>query len=279
MIRVDKIGDWRNIYTKVKAKKIGLVPTMGYLHQGHISLVEQAKREADLVVVSIFVNPLQFGANEDFSTYPRDLERDAAMAKQAGVDYLFAPDVNEMYPTPSKTHVTVKDITEMMCGRSRPGHFDGVATVVSKLFHIIQPDYAYFGQKDAQQIAVIQQMVCDLNSPVQIRRCPTLRENDGLAMSSRNVNLSAEEREQAVILYQTLQWAEKKIRQGVQDAGQLTLDMADKINSAPLASTDYIDIRQYPSLNYQDKIEGRVILALAVKFGKTRLIDNMIIEI
>jgi pantoate--beta-alanine ligase len=279
MIRVRKVEDWRNIYRENKNKSIGLVPTMGYLHQGHISLVEKAKKEADLVVVSIFVNPLQFGENEDFSTYPRDLDRDAALAEQAGVDYLFIPDVEEMYPQPTQTNVTVKNITEVMCGRSRPGHFDGVATVVSKLFNIIQPDYAYFGQKDAQQIAVIEQMVSDLNSPVQIRPCPTLREEDGLAMSSRNVYLSSEEREQAVILYQTLQSSVQNIQQGERDAQYLRSEMASQISTASLAKVDYIEIRQFPSLAYQDKIEGKVILALAVKFGNTRLIDNMIVEL
>jgi pantoate--beta-alanine ligase len=279
MIRVRKIEEWKKIYRENKNKSIGLVPTMGYLHQGHMSLVKKAKQESDLVVVSIFVNPLQFGENEDFSTYPRDLERDAGLAEQAGVDYLFIPDVKEMYPQPIETNITVKNVTEVMCGRSRPGHFDGVSTVVTKLFNIIQPDYAYFGQKDAQQIAVLEQMVHDLNSPVQIRPCPTLREEDGLAMSSRNVYLSSEEREQATTLYQTLRRTVQSIQQGERDVQQLRSEMENQISTAPLAEIDYIDIRQFPSLTYQDKIEGKVILALAVKFGKTRLIDNMIIEL
>jgi pantoate--beta-alanine ligase len=279
MIRVRKIEEWRKIYRENKNKSIGLVPTMGFLHQGHMSLIEKAKQESDLVVVSIFVNPLQFGENEDFATYPRDLERDAALAQQAEVDYLFIPDVEEMYPQPTKTHVTVKNMTEVMCGRSRPGHFDGVATVVTKLFNIVQPDYAYFGQKDAQQIAVLEQMVADLNSPVQIRPCPTLREEDGLAMSSRNVYLSSEEREQAVILHQTLQAALQKVEQGERDSQRLKSEMTNLIRTASLAKVDYVEILQFPSLAYQDKIEGKVIIALAVKFGKTRLIDNMIVEL
>jgi pantoate--beta-alanine ligase len=279
MIRVRKIEEWRKIYRENKNKVIGLVPTMGYLHQGHMSLIEKAKQDSDLVVVSIFVNPLQFGENEDFSTYPRDLERDTALALQAGADFLFIPEVEEMYPQPTQTNVTIKNMTEVMCGRSRPGHFDGVATVVTKLFNIIQPDYAYFGQKDAQQIAVLEQMVSDLNLPVQIRPCSTLREEDGLAMSSRNVYLSSEEREQAVIMYQTLRAATQKIEQGERDNQSLKMEMANLISTASLAKVDYIEIRQFPSLDYQEKIEGRVIIALAVKFGKTRLIDNMILEL
>lgn len=279
MIRVQSIEKWRTIYKQNKHKKIGLVPTMGYLHQGHVSLFEQAKRDVDLVVASIFVNPLQFGINEDYSTYPRDLERDVALAEHAGVDYLFLPDVAEMYPKPILTQVSVKNITDSMCGRSRPGHFDGVATVVSKLFHIIQPEVAYFGQKDAQQIAVIQQMVMDLNMPVQIKSCPTLREEDGLAMSSRNVYLSPEERSQAVILYQSLQQAMGLIKQGELSAERLKQVMADKIASQNLADIDYIEIRQFPSLEYNEKLEGKSLLALAVKFGQTRLIDNLIVEL
>lgn len=279
MIRVHSIQEWRKINKENKDKKIGLVPTMGFLHQGHVSLFEQAKQEVDLVVASIFVNPLQFGVNEDYSTYPRDLERDAALAEQAGVDYLFLPDVAEMYPTPILTQVSVKNITEPMCGRSRPGHFDGVATVVSKLFHIIQPEVAYFGQKDAQQIAVVQQMVWDLNMPVQIRSCPTLREEDGLAMSSRNVYLSAEERSQAVILYQSLLQATQLIKQGERNVERLKQHMAEIINSQPLAKIDYIEIRQFPSLEYNEKLEGKSLLALAVKFSKTRLIDNIIVDL
>jgi pantoate--beta-alanine ligase len=279
MIQVQSIQEWRKISKENKNKKIGLVPTMGYLHQGHVSLFEQAKQEVDLVVASIFVNPLQFGVNEDYSTYPRDLNRDAALAEQAGVDYLFVPDVAEMYPTPILTQVSVKNITESMCGRSRPGHFDGVATVVAKLFNIIQPEIAFFGQKDAQQIAVIQQMVSDLNMPVQIRPCPTLREEDGLAMSSRNVYLSAEERSQAVILYHSLQLAVECIKHGERCTERLKKTMADKISSQPLAIIDYIEIRQFPSLEFKEKLEGKSLIALAIKFGKTRLIDNMIVEV
>lgn len=279
MIQVQSIQEWRKISKENRDKKIGLVPTMGYLHQGHVSLFEQAKQEVDIVVASIFVNPLQFGVNEDYSTYPRDLKRDAALAEQAGVDYLFVPDVAEMYPRPILTQVSVKDITESMCGRSRPGHFDGVATVVSKLFNIIQPEVAFFGQKDAQQIAVIQQMANDLNMPVHIRSCPTLREEDGLAMSSRNVYLSAEERSQAVILYQCLKLAVECIKQGERNTERLKQEMAEKIKSQPLAIIDYIEIRQFPSLEYNEKLEGKSLLALAIKFGKTRLIDNMIVDL
>lgn len=259
---------------------VGFMPTLGYMHKGHVSLIEKARQECDIVVVSIFVNPLQFGANEDFDKYPRDNERDCRLAGEAGADFVFIPSVAEMYPQPTRTKVIVSELTAVMCGASRPGHFDGVATVVTKLFQIVQPDRAYFGQKDAQQIAVIEQMVQDLNMPVHIVPCPTLREDDGLAMSSRNVYLSAEERKQALVLSQSLQLAEFLVADEQLTPEQLRDRIVAHIQSSPLAEIDYVDIRTYPSLQPIDTFfpDEPVVIALAVKFGRTRLIDNTILH-
>ncbi|WP_282943467.1 pantoate--beta-alanine ligase [Paenibacillus sp. RC67] len=262
--------------------KVGFVPTMGYLHQGHASLLEAARKQCDLVVLSIFVNPLQFGPNEDLSRYPRDEERDLAVAKATGTDIVFFPSVEEMYPRPTKTIVSVIEVTERLCGASRPGHFDGVATVVTKLFNIVQPDYAFFGMKDAQQIAVIQQMVDDLNMPVEIVPCKIVREEDGLALSSRNVYLEPEEREQALILSSALNMAEKLVREhkGPLLASELQEAVKQHIDQSSIAEIDYADILAYPSLEPITDLRSvpAFIIALAVKFGKTRLIDNTIIR-
>lgn len=211
MVVVQKIQEMKEIAKKLKkeGKSIGFVPTMGYLHEGHLSLVRLSKQQNDITIMSIFVNPIQFGPNEDYDRYPRDFERDKSLAEKEGVDYIFYPSVEEMYPEDFKTVVSVKKITEIMCGKSRPGHFDGVATVVLKLFNIVNPDRAYFGQKDAQQLAVIKQMVKDLNLDVEIVPCPIVREQDGLAMSSRNVYLSEEERKSATVLYRALNLAKR----------------------------------------------------------------------
>lgn len=263
---------------------VGLVPTMGYLHEGHASLMRRAAGECEFTVVSVFVNPLQFGPNEDFDRYPRDLERDAALAEQNGTALLFAPSVNEMYPTRPLTRVLISEVTESLCGASRPGHFDGVGTVVSKLFNLVQPDRAYFGMKDAQQVAVVQQMVNDLNMPVTIVPCDTVREPDGLAMSSRNVFLSAEQRRQALVLSQTLAEAEKLVQQPDMTAAKLVEEAAKTIRTAPLADIDYVELLKYPSLEQMMPnqplvgLEGKFILALAVKFGGTRLIDNRLLQ-
>lgn len=279
MKTVKTIEELRNQLKNRDEKKVGLVPTMGYLHEGHMSLVDEAKKHCDIVVMSIFVNPLQFGPNEDFERYPRDFDRDRTLAENRGVDLLFVPDVNEMYPQPMVTTVKVTGITERLCGLSRPGHFDGVATVVSKLFHIVQPDYAFFGQKDAQQVAVIERMVEDLNMPVEVVACPIVREADGLAMSSRNVYLSPEEREQATVLFQSLEHARHLICQGETDPAVIKEEMITMIRMKELASIDYVEILSYPGLAPFEKIEdNRIIIALAVKFGKTRLIDNVIID-
>jgi pantoate--beta-alanine ligase len=262
-----------------KERSIGFVPTMGYLHDGHISLVERAKRENDVVVMSIFVNPLQFGPNEDFERYPRDEARDLHLMEQAGVDAAFLPTVSEMYPNgPVKSKVTVSDVTERLCGASRPGHFDGVATVVMKLFHIIEPDRAYFGMKDAQQVAVIEQMTGDLNVPVSVVPCPTLREADGLAMSSRNVYLTTEERMEAPVLHRSLAaidgWLEANPLLTASELEQLVIAT---IKQAPSAGIDYVQVLSYPALAPIEgplREAGAFITALAVKFGRTRLIDN-----
>ncbi|MEI7024513.1 pantoate--beta-alanine ligase [Paenibacillus sp. y28] len=265
-------------------QQVGFVPTMGYLHEGHASLIERARRENGLVVLSIFVNPLQFGPNEDFDKYPRDPERDLRIAAAAGADLVFLPEVAEMYPQPTKTTVSVRDVSSGLCGASRPGHFDGVSTVVTKLFNMVQPDKAYFGLKDAQQVAVIEQMTADLNIPVQIVRCPTMRETDGLAKSSRNVYLSPEERKQAIVLNEALAAAERAIQEGPVTTSQLDALLRTRIQTAPLAEIDYAEIVWYPSiepveLSSREAAGREVLLALAVKFGRTRLIDNRIVTI
>ncbi|KIL40029.1 pantoate--beta-alanine ligase [Gordoniibacillus kamchatkensis] len=263
---------------------VGFVPTMGYLHEGHRSLMERARTENDTVVLSIFVNPLQFGPNEDFDRYPRDKERDVAVAEQAGVDFIFMPTVSEMYPQPVNARVTVTgDVTTKLDAVSRPGHFDGVATVVSKLFHIVQPDRAYFGMKDAQQVAVIRQMVDDLNMNVTIVPCETEREEDGLAKSSRNVYLSPEERAQAVVLSQALAKAKKyALSQSSVTISELKSLLVNHISTAPLARIDYAEALTYPGFReihtWYPELGTELIIALAVKFGNTRLIDNVILS-
>lgn len=258
--------------------RIGFVPTMGYLHAGHLSLVERAKQETDIVIMSIFVNPLQFGPNEDLDQYPRDLERDVQLAETAGVDAIFAPTVREMYPHQPMTYVKTEVLTDNLCGASRPGHFRGVTTVVSKLFNIVQPDKAFFGQKDAQQLRVIQQMAADLNMPVEVIGCPIVREADGLAMSSRNVYLSAEERRQALILNQSLTEAQKLFEQGERSADVLTAYVIRRIQQSPLAKIDYVKLVDLQTLSDIREIAGESLLAVAVRFGGTRLIDNIVLQ-
>lgn len=277
MRTVSSIQELRASLHKVRPQTIGFVPTMGYLHEGHLSLVDKAKETADVVVMSIFVNPLQFGPNEDLANYPRDIERDSRLAESRGVDILFFPSVEEMYPPGSKTNVSVQDITESMCGASRPGHFDGVTTVVAKLFNIIQPDYAFFGMKDAQQVAVVMQMVRDLNMPIEVVPCPIVREADGLALSSRNVYLSPEERGQALVLSRALQQAQSMVGLGERNVETLRTAIEKVIQESPLASIDYIEIRSYPGLMPLEELHGDCIVALAVRFGNTRLIDNIML--
>lgn len=274
---------------RLKARRpgaeVGFVPTMGFLHAGHVSLLERARRENGITVLSIFVNPLQFGPNEDYDRYPRDPARDEEAARKAGVDVLFMPDAGEMYPREPSVKVTVGGMADRLCGASRPGHFDGVATVLTKLFHLVSPDRAYFGMKDAQQVAVVRRLVEDFNFPLEIVACPTVREEDGLALSSRNVYLAPEEREQAVVLSRALDLAERKLAEDGLTAEALERLLAERIREAPLADIDYASVLSYPSLSplhgpLWQALEGtgdrELIVALAVRFGKTRLIDNRV---
>jgi len=270
----------REIYIyKNQGLTIGFVPTMGYLHEGHISLMKKAKEENNIVVTSIFVNPIQFGPNEDYNKYPRDFERDEKLARSVGVDVIFYPNVEEMYPSDFKTKVIVQKITNIMCGKSRPGHFDGVATVVLKLFNIIKPDRAYFGEKDAQQLAVIKQMIKDLNLDVEIIGMPIVRESDGLAMSSRNSYLNEEERKSATVLYKSLILAKEMINNGERKADIIKQEMQNLILKEKYAKIDYIEIVDKNTFEPIDQIKGNILIALAVYIGSTRLIDNISLEV
>lgn len=280
---VTKISELKQVVHAAKAngKMVGLVPTMGYLHEGHLTLMRQARAEQGLVIATLFVNPLQFGPQEDYADYPRDLERDCKLAESTGIDVLFAPSVDEMYPAgggKTLTYVDVNEITTTLCGASRPGHFRGVATVVSKLFNISEADVAYFGQKDAQQVAVIRRMAEDLNMNVKIVAVPIVREADGLAMSSRNKYLDPGQRQAALVLSRSLDKALNLLTAGVRDSAEILAAMRGMIESEPLAKVDYIEIVDSLTLKSVDMIESPVLLALAVRFGKTRLIDNMIWE-
>jgi len=286
---IQSVRELQPALRRLKAEKpdatVGFVPTMGYLHAGHVSLIERARRENGITVLSVFVNPLQFGPNEDYERYPRDPARDEAIAREAGVDVLFMPSAGDMYPREPMVRVKVGAMADRLCGASRPGHFDGVATVLTKLFHLVAPDRAYFGMKDAQQVAVVRRLVDDFNFPLEIVACPTVREADGLAMSSRNVYLSPEERKQAVILSRALDLAERLLTDDGMTARELELQLARKIREAPLADIDYVSVLSYPSLlplegpvwrALGDSGDRELIVALAVRFGKTRLIDNRV---
>ncbi len=257
-----------------QGKTIGFVPTMGYLHEGHLSLMRRARPQCDILVVSIFVNPTQFGPNEDFERYPRDFERDERLCREVGVDVVFYPTADAMYPRPYLTYVHVEKLSETMCGASRPGHFRGVTTVVTKLFNIVQPHIAVFGQKDYQQSLIIRQMVRDLNFDVQIDVAPIVREADGLAMSSRNKYLSPEERQQALVLYRSLTRAEELIREGERNVDTLLQAMKTVISEAPDARIDYIAIVDAETLEPLSTVRHNTVIALAVYIGTTRLIDN-----
>ncbi|MEF2244994.1 pantoate--beta-alanine ligase [Paenibacillus sp. IITD108] len=265
-------------------KTVGFVPTMGFLHEGHASLMRAAREQNQIVVLSIFVNPMQFGPNEDLDRYPRNEERDIELAAACGVDLVFLPSVEEMYPKKPLTSIKIAQITDQLCGASRPGHFDGVGLVVSKLFHIVNPSRAYFGMKDAQQVAVIEQLVHDLNMDVEIVKCPIVREPDGLALSSRNVYLTAEQRIQAVALSQAMRMATELYEQDGAATGQLLLQkVTARINKEPLAKIDYVQLLAYPELEQIDLTQKlsdndkELLLAVAVYFGKTRLIDNSLL--
>ena len=264
--------------TKKQQNTIGFVPTMGFLHEGHCALLKQARNENDIVVLSIFVNPLQFGPTEDLDRYPRDFDQDQKVAEKIGVDYLFHPSVSEMYPDEPSVTLTVNKRTDVLCGASRPGHFDGVATVLTKLFHIVQPDKVYFGKKDAQQVAVVHGLVTDFNFPLEIITVDTVREEDGLAKSSRNVYLTAQERVQAPTLYQSLQKAVEMIHDGETDPNRLISSIEDMIRTETSGEIDYVSILSYPQLEKVEQItENDIIIAIAVKFSKARLIDNIIL--
>ena len=273
----------RSVQTMMKEvanvnKKIGFVPTMGFLHEGHLSLVKEAKQENDIVVMSIFVNPLQFGPNEDFEQYPRDEQQDAEVAEQHGVDILFLPTVEDMYPKKMGIKMTINQGTDVLCGRSRPGHFDGVITVLTKLFHIVQPDNAYFGLKDAQQFAVVNTLVKQLDFPVQLVGLPTVREGDGLAKSSRNVYLSEIERKEATSLYSGLKLGQKLIVDGIKNPATIITEVKKFISNNTSGKIDYIELLSFPNLKSITTINQQVILAVAVKFSNARLIDNIILN-
>ena len=268
------IKEWRR-----QGYTIGLVPTMGYLHDGHASLMKKAKESCQKVVVSIFVNPMQFGANEDLSTYPRDLEADSRLCESLGVDLIFHPEPEEMYESGFCSFVDMTGLTKELCGKSRPIHFRGVCTVVTKLFNIVTPDKAFFGQKDAQQLAVIKRMTADLNMDIEIVGCPIIREEDGLARSSRNVYLNKEERQAALILSKTIQLGQQMVQQGTRSTSQLLTAMKASLESEPLARIDYVEAVSMDTIQPIDTIQGQVLVAMAVFIGKTRLIDNFIVEV
>ncbi len=264
---------------RAAGKTIGLVPTMGALHEGHASLIRRARQSCTAVIVSVFVNPLQFGPGEDYERYPRGFDADLAMIKREGGNAVFHPDVKEMYSAPPLVSVCVGKLGDVLCGVSRPGHFNVVATVVAKLFHITQPDRAFFGQKDAQQATILKRMVDDLNFPLELEICPTVREPDGLAMSSRNLYLSHEERGKATVLYCALREAEASIRSGQRDASAVEREMRRMIESTSGAELDYARVVDRQTLEGIERIEHDVLVAVAVRFGKTRLIDNVIVNI
>lgn len=262
---------------KKQGLSVGFVPTMGYLHEGHRSLMEAARKENDKVVVSIFVNPMQFGPTEDLESYPRDLDKDSKLCEGVGVDLIFHPEPEEMYPEGFCSYVDMNGLTTELCGKSRPIHFRGVQTVVLKLFNIVTPDNAYFGQKDAQQLAVVTRMVKDLSVDTKIHGCPIIREEDGLAKSSRNTYLSETERQAALILNQSLQVGKSLIEQGETSASVVKKAISEKIATEPLARIDYVDVVDFDTITPIEQIKGNTLVAIAVYIGKTRLIDNFII--
>mgnify|MGYP000958931500 FL=1 len=268
----EQVKEW-----KKQGLSVGFVPTMGYLHEGHKSLMDAARKGNDKVVVSIFVNPMQFGPTEDLATYPRDLDHDAALCESAGVDLIFHPEAEEMYEKDFCSFVDMTGLTEGLCGKTRPIHFRGVCTVVNKLFNIVTPDHAYFGQKDGQQLAVIKRMVRDLNMDIEIVGCPIVREEDGLAKSSRNTYLSSEERKAALILSKTVALG-KELAKTEKDANKVVEAMKENIKTEPLAKIDYVEAVDALSMAPVEKLEGTCMLAMAVYIGKTRLIDNTLIN-
>ncbi len=269
----EQIKEW-----KKQGFSIGFVPTMGYLHEGHQSLIKKAVEENDKVVVSVFVNPMQFAPTEDLESYPRDLNADAKLCAATGADLIFNPEPEEMYKNGFCSFVDMNGPTAELCGKSRPIHFRGVCTVVSKLFNIVTPDKAYFGQKDAQQLAVIKRMVIDLNIPVEIIGCPIIREADGLAKSSRNTYLNEEERKAALILSKTIFMGQKLVADGMTDAEELVTAMKKNIETEPLAKIDYVEVVDFNDISIKDTVSDNTLIAMAVYIGKTRLIDNFIVQ-
>jgi len=261
-----------------KAATIGLVPTMGAFHRGHISLIERAVKHCDFVVVSIFVNPTQFGPGEDFQEYPRSFDTDLEICRKSGVDLVFAPSTDQMYAAENLTWVNVEKLTEPLCGRFRPTHFRGVTTVCAKLFNIVLPDIAFFGQKDAQQAIVIKRMVADLNMPLKIVLCPTVRDPDGLALSSRNKYLNQQQRKDATLIYKSLQKCEKMVEAGVTNTEEIIARMRSILNQAPSINIEYVSIVDAETLQSIENITGKILTAIAVKIGPARLIDNILVD-
>ncbi|MCX5711369.1 MAG: pantoate--beta-alanine ligase [Candidatus Omnitrophica bacterium] len=264
---------------KTKGKSVGFVPTMGALHEGHLSLIRRARKDNDIVVVSIFVNPAQFAPGEDLKKYPRPVSKDIALCRKAGVDFIFYPLPKDIYPQGFKTYVSVDDLSQVLCGRTRPGHFRGVATVVAKLLNVTQPDILYLGQKDAQQAIIIKRMAEDLNFPVKVRVMSTVREKNGLALSSRNAYLNKKEKEDALVLFKSLNLALLLIKGGLRDAGRLIKRVRELISKKKSAKIDYIAIVNAETLEPLNKIRGNCLIALAVRIGKTRLIDNVLLKV
>lgn len=280
MLTAETIAEARRAVRTARGqgRRVGLVPTMGALHEGHLSLMAAARAECEFVVVSIFVNPIQFGPNEDYQRYPRPIEQDLAACREAGVDLVFAPSAGEMYRQERLTSVVVRGMTEGLCGRQRPGHFEGVTTVVAKLFNILDPDAAYFGEKDAQQALVLRKMVVDLDFPIAMRFCPTVREADGLALSSRNAYLSADERERALCLSRGLEAGRRMIAEGRTEAAAIAAAMRRIIEAAEPEKIDYIEIVDPHTLGPVARVAGPVLMATAVRIGSTRLIDNILVD-
>ena len=278
---IESVTEMREFVEQARrqGQSIALVPTMGSLHEGHLTLMRRAKQCCDIVVVSIFVNPTQFGPNEDFAKYPRDLAGDSEAAASAGVEVIFHPQAKDMYPEGYSSFVDIEGITEKLCGLSRPGHFRGVATVVNKLFNIVQPNKAFFGQKDAQQVLVLARMVADFNMSVELEIVPIIREKDGLAMSSRNAFLSTEQRQAGLVLSRSLKLAEQLVAQGEIHVGKIRTQVINEIKTEKLAECEYVEIYNYPTLQDINALQHKALLALAVRIGNTRLIDNTILEV
>jgi pantoate--beta-alanine ligase len=278
---INDIGQMQGLCLRlrIEGKRIAVVPTMGYLHDGHVSLIREAKARADVVMVTVFVNPTQFGPGEDFTRYPRDLDRDVRIARGGGADYVFAPTVDAMYPTGFAAFVDVDRIANVLEGKSRPGHFRGVATVVAKLLNITQPHVALFGQKDAQQVVIVRRMVADLDFPVQLIICATVREPDGLALSSRNSYLTADQRAQAPVLFRALTLAGRLVEHGERRSSRIKGEMTELIKHEASCEIDYVSVADASTLEEQEECHGTLLVSLAARFGSTRLIDNIVIDV